>query len=135
MCRYVTTRKGALPRAVVNIFQEFIVVVSVAIIHAGDETSTASIDCLSVNPAHQRKGIATEQLRYAANIFLPTYQKILFVATTNVAGRGLYDHCGWSVVNGPLPAEFEACRPEEDDCYYECRMYVAPVADPDEEEA
>ena len=128
--RYVLTngRRGALNQIYVRAFARLECVVSVMVVHADDDTTVASVDGLYVSNLFQRRGIATEQLYYMAHVFQPTFQKILYVATTNMAGMALYSKCGWSVVSEPLPVDFQDCAPGADDMVYECRQFRAPAA-------
>ena len=80
----------------------------------------ARLECVISANLFQRRGIATDQLHYMAHVFQPTFKKILYVATTNMAGMALYSKCGWSVVSEPLPVDFQDCAPGADDMTVPC---------------
>jgi GNAT superfamily N-acetyltransferase len=121
-------RRGRLNHAIKQAFARLACVVSCMVLHSGDDTNVASVECLQVSARHRRQGIATDQLRYAAEVFQPRFVKILFVAVHNTIGIALYRNCGWGLVGGALSQDMEDCRPSEEDHFvYECRQLGAPV--------
>jgi hypothetical protein len=98
-----------------------------AIVLAGDsDTNIMSVNALfSID---KRRGYASNHLRYATEDNVMTgMRKILLVAVANDAGKALYQKFSWLVVAPPLPHEFEAIFPEEDDdgYEYECRQLTS----------